>query len=270
MTGYLFADSVEPSSGFEVVAARRPLLYEAACLAVGVNPFVRTERDCRFMQPALVALLLACWADTDDGLRSTLLVGEGAGEIAALAAGGAISCNDAIWLAAVRGRLMSGVALASRLASLALREVTFRTARQVARSHDLSIVRDCAPEEVVLTGRRELIDAAERTASKLDVEAVRPPPQRVFPAADFASARREWRAALDTVELHLLRRPVLSCTSVASVRNPRRSLSEGLTSAIRMRQSRVVLRRIGVNRLEVIADRTGWSMTAKKRSGREP
>jgi acyl transferase domain-containing protein len=252
MAAHLFGDDFDPSTSFEFVA-RRPLLYEAACMAVRLDPFVRAEKDCRFAQPALVALLIARWADLDDGSPSTILVGEGVGEIAALAAGGALSFSDAIWLAAVRGRLMSRLAAESSLGSLVLRAVTFRTAQQLARSHDLRIVRDCAPEEVVLMGRRELIDAAQRTASRLELDAVLAPPERVFPTPDFAGARREWRAAVDAVDVWPLQRPVLSCTSVTLIIHPRSSVVEGLTGAIRMRQSRVALERLGVGRVTPVA-----------------
>jgi [acyl-carrier-protein] S-malonyltransferase len=251
VTGYLFGDELDPVARFELVA-RRPLLYDAGCFAVGVNPFMRVDKDCRFTQPALVALLLAQWAETDDGLASTIVVGEGAGEIAALAVAGALSPYDAIWLAAVRGRLMSRVVSGSRLVSLALRDVTIRTARQVATSHDLRVARDAAPEEVVVTGRRELVDVAQRSARKLGIDAFALPAYRVFPSADFAAVRREWRAALHAVEMQPPKRPVLSCTTVGPVVSPRASLSESLTAAIRVRQSRTLLRRLGVGRLDVI------------------
>jgi acyl transferase domain-containing protein len=251
MTGYLFGDQLDPSSRFELVAAA-PLLYEAGCIAVGVDPFVRAGNDCRFTQPALVALLLARWADTVDGLPSTILVGEGAGEIAALAAAGSMPWHDAVWLAAVRGRLMSRVVAETGHAGIALHGVTIRAARQFALSHELTIAHDCAPDEVVLTGRRVLVEVAQRSAHRLAIESACLLPQRVLPSSCFAAVQPQWRVALNAIDLQPPRRPVMSCTTVSPIVNPRASLTEGLTNAIRTRQSRAALERLGVRRLEVI------------------
>jgi acyl transferase domain-containing protein len=251
MTGYLFADHLDPASGFELVAST-PLLYEAGCIAVGVDPFIRACNDCRFTQPALVALLLARWTNTDDGLPSTILVGEGAGEIAALAAAGSLPWHDAVWLAAVRGRLMSRVVAEAGLASLALPGTTVRVARELALSHDLTIARDCAPEEVALTGRSSLIEVARRSARKLGITSSSLPRQRVLPGPGFAAVQQHWRAALHAIDLQPPRRPVMSCTTVSPIINPRASLVEGLTSAIRARQSRAALQRVGVRQLSAI------------------
>jgi acyl transferase domain-containing protein len=251
VTGYLFADDLDPSSGFDLVAST-PLLYEAGCMAVGVDPFVRAGNDCRFTQPALVALLLARWANTDERRPSTILVGEGAGEIAALAAAGSLPWHDAVWLAAVRGRLMSRVAAEAGLASIALHETTVRAARQLALSHDLTIARDFAPEEVALTGRSSLIEVARRSARRLGIASASVPRQRVLPGPGFAAVQQHWRAALSAIDLQRPRRPVMSCTTVSPVINPRASLVEGLTSAIRARQARAALERAGVRQLNEI------------------
>jgi acyl transferase domain-containing protein len=251
MTAYLFPGDLEPSARFEVLA-KRPLLYDAACFAVGVDPFVRAEKDCRFAQPALVALSLAQWAEIDDGSPSTILLGEGPGEIAALAAAGAISSYDAIWLAAVRGRVMSRLAATMTLAAVALHDVTIHAARRLARSHAVRVARDAAPDEVVLTGHAVLVDAAARTARRGGICARALPAQRVFPSPDFGSLRREWRAALSAVDLRPPRQPVLSCTAVVPILNPRAVLGESLTGSVRIRQSRGALSRSGVRRLQVL------------------
>ena len=145
MTCYLFGEAAEPIAARLDGNACGPALYDAACAAVGVDPFVRAPQDCRFLQPALVALVLARWKQTDDQMPSTVIAGEGVGELAALAAAGAMSNADAIWLAAVRGRLMSRVTAERGLAALVIRNVGVRVARQLARSHDLRMARDDAP-----------------------------------------------------------------------------------------------------------------------------
>ena len=129
------------------------------------------------------------------------------------------------------------------LAALALRDISLRAGRQLATAHELSIARDNAPEEVILVGRRTLIDAAAGTARRLGVEAAAVPAVRAIPSPEFASVRREWRAALGGVEMRLPRLPVFSCTALHMVIDPRTTLG-GRSAGLSRRYSRRVRRRL--------------------------
>jgi acyl transferase domain-containing protein len=207
-----------------------------------------------------IAAALECWAARKRS-PATLLVGEGSGEIAALVAADALSAGDAIWLAAERGRLMSETTTRLGLAALALRDIGLRTGRQLAAAHELTIASDNAPEEVILAGRRTLINAAAGTARRLGVEAAPVPAVRAIPSPEFASVRREWRIALESVEMRLPRPAVFSCTALHMVIDPRTTLAESLTASIRFRQARSVLERLGVRRLISIAAGDGFDRT---------
>jgi [acyl-carrier-protein] S-malonyltransferase len=246
VNAYLFPGRLDTAWAPTDFATQRPDLYEIACTATGADPFLRAFEDLRFSEPVLVALALARWGDGRDGSAGGVFVGCSTGELAALAVGGALSDADAIWLAAVRGRLASEVGASVRLVAVALRETTAHQARQLAASHDLSLATDNAPHELILIGRQALVAAASRTARQLGVAAAPVPPHRALPAPELATARREWRAALEAAEMRQPRFPVFSCTTVNWVIDPRSVVAEGLTACVRQRQARAALARLGV------------------------
>jgi acyl transferase domain-containing protein len=249
VTAYLFPGFLGASSSPQELAAGRPDLYETACSATGTDPFVRACEDARFEQPALVTLSLARWDSIADSAPATAFLGASTGELAALAAAGALSFVDAIWLAAVRGRLMSAVAAKVPLGAIALRDTTLFCARQLATSHDLTIASDTAPDEVLLAGRRMLVEAAARSARRLGIRAEVVPAHRAVPSPQFGPARDGWVAALHAAAIRPPRFPVFSCTAVRPVVDARAALAEGLTATARVRQSRMALERLGARRL---------------------
>jgi acyl transferase domain-containing protein len=266
MTGFLFPGRLDEACALDEIEHARPDLHAATCAVVKTDPFPRAREDTRFEQPVLVAVTLAKWARADERVDASLLVGEGTGEIAALAAADALSADDAIWLAAERGRLMSDATARLQLAAIALREVSLRSIRQLAAAHELSIASDNAPAEVVLVGRRTLIDAALITTRRLGLQATRVPASHATSSPHFASTRREWRKALGAVELRTPQRPVLSCATLRMITDPRTALAESLTSPTRTRQARRVLDLFGVRKLVPIV--AGVSLAVVRPHGR--
>jgi acyl transferase domain-containing protein len=148
--------------------------------------------------------------------------------------------------------LMSDATARLALAALALRDVSLRSIRQLAAAHELSVASDNAPGEVVLVGRRILIDAALLTTRQLGINATRVPASYATSSSHFASTRREWRKALGAVKLRPPAIPVLSCATLRMVVDPRTALAESVTSSARVRQARRVLDQLGVRRLVTI------------------
>jgi [acyl-carrier-protein] S-malonyltransferase len=249
VTGYLFTGRLDTSWAPHDLATRRPDLYETACAAAGTDPFPRAYDNTRFSEPALVALSLAAWRPTAPASPADTLVGCAAGEIAALAVAGAFSEADAIRLAAIRGRLTSDIASALPLAGLALHDANTKTARQLADSHDLLLATDDAPHELILSGRRTLVDAASRTTQRLGLTSCWVPRHRFIPAREFAAVRREWRAALHATNVLPPKLPVFSPATVGFVIDPRSALAEGLSACMRVRQAMAALARLGVRRM---------------------
>jgi acyl transferase domain-containing protein len=249
VTAYLFPGFLDAKWSLNGFAAERPDLCEAACAATGSDPFARACEDARFEQPALVALLLARWDRIREDEPGIAFLGHSAGEIAALAAAGALSFVDAVWLAAVRGRLMSAVASRFPIGALALHDTTLISARRLAAAHDLTIASESAPEEILLAGRRILVEVAACSARRLGMQAEVVPRYRAVPMREFGSARGEWLAALNAAEIRPPKFPVFCCTAIRPVIDARSTLADGLTAPARVRQTRRALERLGVRRL---------------------
>jgi [acyl-carrier-protein] S-malonyltransferase len=109
------------------------------------------------LQPALVAVCLAVTARLfEAGVRPDVVAGHSVGEIPALAAAGAMSSEEAIGIAAVRGRLMAREAASNPGGMLALVQAgrdTAEAAIAVGAPHGvvgLAVVN--APDQWVLSG----------------------------------------------------------------------------------------------------------------------
>lgn len=110
------------------------------------------------LQPALVAVCLAVTARLfQAGVRPDVVAGHSVGEVPALAAAGAMSFEEAIGMAAVRGRLMAREAASNPGGMLALVEAgsdTAEAAIAVGAPHGvvgLAVVN--APDQWVLSGQ---------------------------------------------------------------------------------------------------------------------
>ncbi|GAA2997645.1 non-ribosomal peptide synthetase/type I polyketide synthase [Actinokineospora diospyrosa] len=144
-------------------------------------------------QPALLALHLAQVALLDHlGVRPDLVIGHSAGEYAALCVAGALSPEDAMHLAGVRGAVLQGVAEGALLA--VFDEIDAPAGLELA-------VRNAAGQ-TVFGGPAEAVDAAVEVLTARGVDCRRVPGDRAFhtsmvePALDELdrqAARVEWR-----------------------------------------------------------------------------
>jgi [acyl-carrier-protein] S-malonyltransferase len=249
MTAYLFPSRLSQSCDRVELSSLRPDLLEAACAVTrSDNPFARAHEDPRFEQPVLTALSLARWSTIEDRSPRAAFLGHATGDVAALAAAGAISEVDAVWLAAVRGRMLSEVAAKTDHAALILRSATLRDARQLAIAHRLRIASDDAPGEVVLVGPRALVDAAFLTARKVGIRVVKIPRAGALPCPELACAKNAWRAALWAAEIGTPKTLVVSCVTARPIVDTRLALTESLTASVRFRQALLAVRAFGVHR----------------------
>jgi len=129
-------------------------------LAQGGAQLERTDA----LQPALVAACLAVTAKLfASDVSPSIVAGHSVGEIAALAAAGTVSPEDAIELAAARGRLMAREAERRPGGMLALQEATEQTvepALAVGAPHGvLGLAAVNAPDQWVLSGEVAALDA---------------------------------------------------------------------------------------------------------------
>ncbi|MBM7774825.1 natural product biosynthesis luciferase-like monooxygenase protein/amino acid adenylation domain-containing protein [Actinokineospora baliensis] len=145
------------------------------------------------LQPALLALQLAQVALLDHlGVRPDLVIGHSAGEYAALCAAGALSIEDAVHLAAVRGALLQDIPEGAMLAVFA--DIDELPGLELA-------VRNTAGHNV-FGGSASAVNTAAATLSARGVECRRVPGDRAFhtsmvePVLDELhrqSARVDWR-----------------------------------------------------------------------------
>ena len=91
----------------DLVAQREPELLERCLELVGEDPFARVEESTRFQQPAIFCASIAGWRALPTTSSRSAAAGHSLGELAALAAAGVLTVEDALELVVLRGRLMA-------------------------------------------------------------------------------------------------------------------------------------------------------------------
>ncbi|HEX2140854.1 MAG TPA: ACP S-malonyltransferase [Candidatus Limnocylindria bacterium] len=130
--------------------------------------------DTRQTQPCLVATSLACLRALEEAsagvgraLSPAFMAGHSVGEYAALAAAGVLSLADALRLVALRGALMAdagadgGMAAVIGLDREAVAQAVERAASEAGTGHDPVLANDNAPGQVVISGSRPALAAAQ-------------------------------------------------------------------------------------------------------------
>src|SRR5687767_1818526 len=155
------------------VAAARPDLLEAAGELVGCDPFERVDDGTRFAQPAIYCAALAGFEQLGRP-RAAWAAGHSLGELAALAAAGALDDQDGLRLAVERGRLMQAAAErggGGMLALLGKRDA----AVDLIDAHELTLANDNAPTQIVAAGPADALQACRRAARGAGLRAMRLP-----------------------------------------------------------------------------------------------
>src|SRR5215213_5102186 len=191
------------------VARELPWLLERCLELVGEDPFERVEESTRFAQPAIFCASVAGWSVLD--VEPAMAAGHSLGELGALAAAGVLSLDDALRLVVLRGRLMAEADDSGSM--IALIGADAGEAEQVAAAAGLTVANDNAPGQIVLAGERTSFERAEAEAGELGRRTMRLPVAGAFHSPSMAPAVAPFRAALDEVDLHEPRFPVMSCAS---------------------------------------------------------
>ena len=230
----------------DLVAERCPELLERATELVGEDPFARVEESTRFQQPAIFCASIAGWRGLPDDVEPGAAAGHSLGELAALAAAGVLTVEDALELVVLRGRLMAEADDTGSM--LALVGATTEQAAEIAAHAGVTVANDNAPGQVVLSGPREALARAEEDA--------RDHGRRVLPlnvAGAFHSPLMEpavepFRAALDETRIGEPRFPVVSCATSRPFTDVRAELAAALTSPVRWRETMLALHEAGIRR----------------------
>ena len=236
----------------DTVARLRPDLLELAAAVVGADPFARVDDGTAYAQPAIFCASLAGYAalDAETTAQARFMAGHSLGEIGALVAAGVLRERDGLELVALRGRLMQEAGEASgdggMIALLGARAAALAAA--VAAPHGLSVANDNSPQQVVLSGLRSALPAAEQTARELGLRAMILPVSGAFHSPLMASAVPAFQQALARVTVAPAGATVISAVTAAPFDDVRARLAEALTGPVRWREVLLALQARGVTR----------------------
>jgi [acyl-carrier-protein] S-malonyltransferase len=157
-------------------------------------------------QPCLVATSLACLGALQAAAGAPLLpafvAGHSVGEYAALVAAGVLSTTDAIRLVARRGALMASAAVDGGMTAVIglAREAVADAIGAVASPADLVVANDNAPDQVVISGTRSALVAAEPALRDAGARRIIPlPVSGPFHSPWMADVTEELAVAFDGV-----------------------------------------------------------------------
>jgi [acyl-carrier-protein] S-malonyltransferase len=218
----------------ELVERHRPDLLELARAEVGDDLFERTGEGTRWAQPAIFCAALAGFDVLRDRVEPDLMAGHSLGEIAALAAAGAVTAEDGLRLVAARGRLMQEAAeRAADGGMMAVRARERTSVERVAEEGGLTVANDNAPDQLVLSGPNDGLAAAEEQLREAGVRVKRLPVAGAFHSPLMEPAVEPFRAVVLETELREPRVPVLSCVTAQPFDDVRERLVQALTHPVR-------------------------------------
>jgi [acyl-carrier-protein] S-malonyltransferase len=231
------------------VARVRPDLLKLASDVVGEDPFARVDDGTAYAQPAIFCASIAGWCQMDRPVHE-FAAGHSLGELGALVAAGVLSERAGLELVALRGRLMqqAGETAGDGGMIALLGSDAAARADEVAGPHGLSIANDNSPQQVVLSGPRTVLPAAEETARELGLRAMILPVTGAFHSPMMASALPEFERALAAVELRPANCTVISAVTAEPFDDVRARLAQALTGPVRWREVLLALHERGVTR----------------------
>jgi malonyl CoA-acyl carrier protein transacylase len=246
-TAVLFPGQGSQERGMrDLVSEFAPDLLDLCLYLIGDDPFERVDDSTRFAQPAIFCASIAGWRRSGLSPRDPVAVaGHSLGELAALAAVGAVDDHDALRLVVTRAELMAEAGGGTMLALLGS---SADAARQLAEDHGVVVANDNAPGQIVLSGADDALTEAARDARGAGLRAMKLGVAGAFHSPAMAGAVPEFDAALRRVEFRAPAVPVISCTTAAPMTAPRRDLAAALTRPVLWAQTMRTLARLDVRR----------------------
>jgi [acyl-carrier-protein] S-malonyltransferase len=183
--------------------------------------------DTRQTQPCLVTTGVAAWRALVEstGAEPAMVAGHSVGEYAALVAAGALEFAAALRLVSRRASLMAGAGGEGGMAAvLGLERAQVQAAVDgVARPIELVVANDNAPGQVVISGRRDALAAAEDAMRAAGARRVVPlPVSGAFHSPLMASVTDAISEAFEAEEWRDARIPIVSNVTAEPVTDPGR------------------------------------------------
>ncbi len=206
-------------------------------------------------QPAIFVVSVICaeaLAESVPGLVWSAAAGLSSGEWAALWLAGALSFVDTVRVLAARGRFMQEACEAAPGGMVSVIGLSPEALREVAAASGAEIANLNSPEQTVLSGRKDAVEAAARLATERGARRVIPlAVAGAFHSSRMASAARRLAEVLADVPIHPPRVPVISNVTARPHGSPdeiRARMVEQVTSPVRWVECVQTLRRMGISR----------------------
>jgi malonyl CoA-acyl carrier protein transacylase len=192
----------------------------------------------QFTQPAIyVVSALALRQRADQGVTPEAAAGHSVGEYCALHAAGALDFATGLRLVKRRGELMAAARGGGMAAVVGLDEASVREVLRAAGLVSLDVANLNSPRQIVLSGRRDEVVAAEAAFDAAGCTAyIVLNVSGAFHSRHMAGAREDLRRSLDEVAFGPLRIPVVSNVTArpyADAGEIRRLLGQQLTEPVR-------------------------------------
>jgi [acyl-carrier-protein] S-malonyltransferase len=228
----------------DTVVRAVPELLDRAVELIGCDPFDRVAESTEYAQPAIFLASIAAFEQLGRP-EAGAFAGHSLGEIAALAAAGAVSYEDALELVVTRGAVMAEAALREGGTMLAVLKSTVAQAEELAAAHNLTVANDNAPGQLVLAGPVQSVDAAAAAARGAGLRAMRLDVAGAFHHPSMQEAMVRFRAALNSVQFGPTEARVYSGLTAARFWNKHEELSLALVRPVRWRETLLALERDG-------------------------
>jgi len=169
----------------------------------------------RIAQPALGAVELAAFEVLRNyGVRPDFVAGHSYGEYVALCAAGALDRDDLIRLSEVRGRIAAEAGQNSRGAMAAVDADGARVEALIAEHGlDVSVANLNAPDQTIIAGPTEAIDAAAEVLAKASLRVTKLAVRGAFHCPAMADASAALAAELAKIEFRSPEFPIFSNTT---------------------------------------------------------
>lgn len=224
-----------PADARSAVVETAPDLLERCSALVGEDPFPRAAESTRFAQPAIFCASMAGWSRLPEAERNLLgVAGHSLGELAALAAAGVLTLDDALELVVLRGRLMAEAADARPGGSmLAVLGAGAEDIGDAASEHGLSLANHNAPGQLVLSGDADALKAVGGIARERGLRVLALDVAGAFHSPAMEPAVPGFAAALAEVELHPPSITPFSASGAAPFADVRAELAQALVRPVR-------------------------------------
>lgn len=219
-----------------LVEEHRPDLLELIDAELDLDPFENLDAGTHCVQPALYAASIASW-ERAGRPPADLFAGHSLGELAALAAAGAIDDRDGQRLAILRGALMKREADTGTPGGMLVVLGDADAAVRLAGDNGLTVANHNGATQTVLSGPLPALETAVAAARENSLRTMRLPVHGAFHSPAMSNAIPDFRTALDEYEFRPVEAPVFSCLTAVPFEDPREQLARAIAAPVRWRET---------------------------------